>query len=185
MGPEDGREDPPDPGAGPEPAGADGLPRRLGRGADHRPGPDVPGAARRRADLPQRGPPLRPGPPGLPPVRAERRRRRLHPGLLRRRDHARRQRLDVPRLAADGGDGDRRDGDARGDGRGEDAHRRSPAAATSSSPTTRRRSTSPSATSRSCRRTGASARGRSPPPRPPRRPRSPRSSRPTRTRPST
>ena len=54
----------------------------------------------------------------------ERRRRRLHPGLLRRRDHARRQRLDVPRLAADGGDGDRREGDAGGDGRGEDAHRR-------------------------------------------------------------
>ena len=35
--------------------------------------------------------------------------RRLHPGVLRRGDHARRQRLDVPRLAADGGDGDRRD----------------------------------------------------------------------------
>ena len=48
--------------------------------------------------------------------------RRLHPGLLRRRDHARRQRVDVPRLAADGGDGDRREGDPRGDGRGEDAH---------------------------------------------------------------
>ena len=52
------------------------------------------------------------------------RRRRLHPGLLRRRDHARGQRLDVPGLAADGRDGDRREGDARGDGRGEDAHRR-------------------------------------------------------------
>ena len=31
-----------------------------------------------------------------------------HPRLLRRRDHARRQRLDVPGIAADGGDGDRR-----------------------------------------------------------------------------
>ena len=61
---------------------------------------------------------------GLPAVRAVGRRRRLHPGLLRRRDHARGQRLDVPRLAADGRDGDRREGHARGDGRGEDAHRR-------------------------------------------------------------
>ena len=61
---------------------------------------------------------------GLRAVRAERRRRRLHPGLLRRRDHARRQRLDVPRLAADGRDGDRREGHARGDGRRADAHRR-------------------------------------------------------------
>ena len=65
-----------------------------------------------------------PGAAGLRAVRPERRRRRLHPGLLRRRDHARRQRLDVPRLAADGRDGDRREGDARGDGRRADAHRR-------------------------------------------------------------
>ena len=35
-------------------------------------------------------------------------------------------------LAADGGDGDRRDRDARGDGRSADAHRACPAAATSS-----------------------------------------------------
>src|SRR5919202_52305 len=48
-------------------------------------------------------------------------RRRLHPGLLRRRDHARRQRLDVPRLAADGRGGDRRARLAGGDGRGQDA----------------------------------------------------------------
>ena len=61
-------------------------------------------------------------PAGLPAVRAERGRRRLHPGLLRRGDHARRERLDVPRLPADGGDGDRREGHARGDGRGPDAH---------------------------------------------------------------
>ena len=91
------------------PAGADGLPGRLGRGADHRPGADVPRPPRRRADLPQRGAALRPGAAGLPAVRPERRRRRLHPGLLRRRDHARGQRLDVPGLAADGGDGDRRE----------------------------------------------------------------------------
>ena len=63
-------------------------------------------------------------PAGVRAVRPERRRRRLHPGVLRRRDHARRQRLDVPRLAADGRDGDRREGDARGDGRGAHAHRR-------------------------------------------------------------
>ena len=50
--------------------------------------------------------------------------RRLHPRVLRRRDHARRQRLHVPRLAADGRDGDRRDGVARGDGRRAHAHRR-------------------------------------------------------------
>ena len=58
----------------------------------------------------------------LPAVRPLGRGRRLHPGLLRRRDHARGQRLDVPGLAADGGDGGRREGDPRGDGRGEDAH---------------------------------------------------------------
>ena len=45
LGAEDGREDPPRPGAGAEAAGADGLPGRLGRGADHRPGADVPRAA--------------------------------------------------------------------------------------------------------------------------------------------
>ena len=45
------------------------------------------------------------------------RRWRLHPRLLRRRDHARRQRVDVPRSPAHGRDGHRREGDARGDGR--------------------------------------------------------------------
>ena len=65
---------------------------------------------------------LRPGAPGLPAVRPLCRRRRLHPRLLRRRDHARGQRLDVPRVAPDGRDGRRREGDAGGDGRGQDAH---------------------------------------------------------------
>ena len=102
----------------------DGLPRRLGGRADHRPGPDVPRPARRGAHLPQRGQALGARAAGLRAVRAERRRRRLHPGVLRRRDHARRQRVDVPRLAADGRDGDRREGHARGDGRRADAHRR-------------------------------------------------------------
>ena len=103
-------------------------------------------------------------------------RRRLHPGLLRRRDHARGQRVDVPRLAAHGRDGDRREGDARGDGRREDAHLASRAAATSSSRPTRRASTSRSATCPTSRRTGA--RRRRPRRRPspaPRRRRSPRS----------
>ena len=122
MGPEDRREDPPHPGARPAQPGADDLPGRLGRRPHHRPGADVPRPPRRRAHLPQPGPPLGPGAAGLPAVRPQRRRRRLHPRLLRRRDHARRQRLDVPGLAADGADGDRRGGDAGGDGRGPHAH---------------------------------------------------------------
>ena len=103
---------------------ADGLPRRLRRRAHHRAGPDVPRPAPRRAYLLQRGAAVGHRPAGLRAVRPERRRRRLHPRVLRRRDHARRQRVDVPRLAADGGDGDRRAGVAGGDGRREDAHRR-------------------------------------------------------------
>ena len=70
VGPEDGREDPPDPGAGAGARAADDLPGRLRRRADHRPGADVPGPPRRRADLPQRGQALRTGAPGLPAVRA-------------------------------------------------------------------------------------------------------------------
>ena len=42
---------------------------------------------------------------------------RLHPELLRHRDHGRGQRLDVPGLAPHGRDGDQRADDARGDGR--------------------------------------------------------------------
>ena len=132
--------------------GADGLPGRFGRRADHRPGADVPGPPRRRADLPQRGRALRPRAAGLPAVRPLGGGRRLHPRLLRRRDHARGQRLDVPRLAANGRDGDRRDGDARGDGRGEDAHRRLGLRPLPGQDATPRRSTSPSATSPTCRR---------------------------------
>ena len=59
--------------------------------------------------LPHRGEAVGRRAAGLRPVRPERRRRRLHPRLLRRGDHARRQRLDVPGLAAHGRDGDRRD----------------------------------------------------------------------------
>ena len=124
WGPEDGREDPPHPGARAEPADADGLPRRLGRRAHHRAGADVPGPPRRRAIFHNQVQAVGRRAAGLRAVRPERRRRRLHPGVLRRRDHARRQRVDVPRLAAHGRDGDRREGHARGDGRRADAHRR-------------------------------------------------------------
>ena len=132
LGPEDRRKDPPDPGVRAQTPDPDGLPRRLGRRPDHRSGADVPGAPGRRADLLQPGAPLGPGAQVCLLFGPERRRRRLHPGLLRHGDHARRQRLDVPRLAADGADGDRRGGHARGDGRGADAHRRLRGAATSS-----------------------------------------------------
>ena len=54
----------------------------------------------------------------------------------------------------------------RGDGRGEDAHRRSRDAATSWSRPTPRRSSSPSVTSPTCRRTGARRRRRRRPPSP-------------------
>ncbi len=110
----------------------DGLPRGLRGRAHHRAGADVPRPPRRRADLPQPGEALGRRAAGVRAVRPERRRRRLHPRLLRPRDHARRQRLDVPRLAADGRDGDRREGHPRGDGRRDACTRASPAAGTSS-----------------------------------------------------
>ena len=95
----------------------------------------------------------RAGPADLPALRAERGRRRVHPGVLRRRRHGRGQREHVPRLAAHGRDGHRREGDARGDGRREDALlrlrlRRRPRAR----PRTRR-SRGRAATSAICRRT--------------------------------
>ena len=93
VGTEDRREDPADPGAGPEARGSDGLPGRLGRCPDHRSGPDVPRTPRGGPDLLQRGADVREGAAGLPAVRPERRRRRLHPRLLRRGDHARRATL--------------------------------------------------------------------------------------------
>ena len=62
-----------------------------------------------------------PGAPDLLPVRPVGGRRGVHPVVLRRRVHGRGQRLDVPRVAADGRDGRRRDHDAGGDGRGADA----------------------------------------------------------------
>ena len=79
---------------------------------------------------------------GVRAVRPERRRRRLHPGVLRHRDHARGQRLDVPRLAADGRDGDRREGDASRRWAARACTRASRAAGTSWSRATRRASTS-------------------------------------------
>ena len=93
------------------------LAGRLGRRPDHRPGGAVPGPPRRRAHLLQPGAAVGPGAADLLPVRTQRRRRRLHPELLRHRDHGGGQRLHVPRLAADGRDGDRRADHPRGDGR--------------------------------------------------------------------
>ena len=83
-----------------------------------------PGRRGRGEDLLQPGPPLGGRAAGVRAVRSQRRRGCLHPRLLRHRDHARGERLDVPRLATDGGDGDRRAGEPRGDGRGADAHGR-------------------------------------------------------------
>ena len=81
-----------------------------------------------------------------------RRRRRLHPDVLRPRHHGRGQRLDVPRQPADGRDGRRREGLARGDGRRPDALHRLRAAATCSPPTTPRPSSWPGSTSPTCPR---------------------------------
>ncbi|CAA9521557.1 MAG: Methylcrotonyl-CoA carboxylase carboxyl transferase subunit, partial [uncultured Solirubrobacteraceae bacterium] len=124
LGAEDRREDPAHPGARGERAGADDLPRRLGGRADHRAGADVPRPPRGGADLRQRGAAQRRRAAAVRVVRAERRGRRVHPRVLRRGDHARRQRVDVPRLPADGRDGHRGEGHARGDGRRADAHGR-------------------------------------------------------------
>ena len=108
-------------GGGARRAGADLLAGRLGRRPPHRPGPAVPRSPRRRPDLLQPGQALGAGPADLLPVRAVGGRRRLHPVVLRHRVHGRGQRVDVPRLAADGRDGRRRDHHARGDGRRPDA----------------------------------------------------------------
>ena len=87
------REDHPDHRAGLRRRRADGLPGRLGRRPDHRPGRPLPRPARRRAHLLQPGPRLRLDPAGLRAVRPVGRRRRVHPGVLRRGRHGRRQRL--------------------------------------------------------------------------------------------
>ena len=96
-------------------------------------------------------------PADLLPVRAVRGGRRLHPVVLRHRDHGRGQRLDVPRLAADGRDGRRREGHrwrrwaARGCTHGLRLRRQlSPS-------TTRTPSSRPGCSSPTCRRAGASS----------------------------
>ena len=93
------------------------LPGRLGGRAHHRSDRHVPRAPPRGAHLPQPGAAVGRGAADLPAVRSVGGGRRLHPGVLRRRVHGRQERVDVPRLAAHGGDGDRREGDAGGDGR--------------------------------------------------------------------
>ena len=92
--------------------------------ADHRPDRPVPRPPRRREDLLEPGAGERLDPAGLRAVRAVRGRRRVHPGVLRRRRHGRGQRLDVPRLRPDGRDGHRREDHAGGDGRRPGALRR-------------------------------------------------------------
>ena len=86
----------------------------------------------------------------------QRRRRRLHPGVLRHRDHARGQRLDVPRLAAHGGDGDRREGHASRRWAGRACTRASPDAATNWSRPTRTGSSAHAAISPIFQATGRS-----------------------------
>ena len=82
-----------------------------------------PGRRGRRAHLLQPGAAVGRGAADLPAVRPVGGGRRVHPGVLRRRVHGREERVDVPRLAAHGRDGDRREGHARGDGRRADALR--------------------------------------------------------------
>ena len=123
LGRPDGGEDHPDDRGGAARRAADLLVHRLGRRPDHRPGRPVPGPAGGRADLRQPGRAVRQGAADLLPVRAERGGRGVHPLLLRHRDHGRGQRLDVPRLAPDGGDGGGGAGHPGGDGRRADARR--------------------------------------------------------------
>ena len=72
------------------------------------------------------------------------------PSLHRPHHHGRGQRLDVPRQPADGRDGRRRDGLARGDGRRPDALHRLGRRRPARRPTTSRPSSWPSSTSPTC-----------------------------------
>ena len=72
----------------------------------------------------------------LLPVRSVGGGRRVHPRVLRRRDHGRGQRVHVPRFTAHGRDGGGRAHHARGDGWRADARDRLRAAATTSPSTT-------------------------------------------------
>ena len=73
------------------------LAGRLGRRAPHRPGRAVPRSPGRRPHLLQPEPPVGTGAADLLPVRSVGRGRCVHPRVLRRRDHGRGQRVDVPR----------------------------------------------------------------------------------------
>ena len=101
-------------------------------------------------------------PAAVLPLRPVGGRRRLHPGLLRRGLHGRRERLDVPRLAPHGRGGDRRARVARGDGWRPACTRRCRDAATTWLPTTRAPSSSPADGSPTCRRPGARTHRRAP-----------------------
>ena len=134
------------------------LARRLRGRAHHRPGRAVPGSPWRGPHLRQPGAPLGQGAAGVLPVRPVGRGRRVHPELLRHRRDGRGQRVDVPRLAAHGRDGDRRDRHARGDGRR--AHARHGVGVRRQPRGRRRRSdrAGRSAGSRTCRRRGGRCR---------------------------
>ena len=93
------------------------------RGPDHRPGRLVPRPPRRGQDLSHPGQGQRGDPAGVRAVRTFCCRRRLHPGLLRHRDHGRGQRQHVPGQRPHGADGHRREDHAGGDGRGPGALR--------------------------------------------------------------
>ena len=93
---------------------------------------------------------LRPGPAGVRPVRAVARRLGLRAGPVRRDDHGAGPRHRLPRLAAAGRDGDRRAGDAGGDGRRRDALPRLGPRATCSSRRTRRPSPRSACGCRTC-----------------------------------
>ena len=137
--------------------GPHALPGRRRRRADLRADQDLPRPLPRRPDLLQRGPALGRGPAGLHPVRPVAGGLGLSAGADRSGHHGRGQGLALRGQPAHGRDGDRREDDAGRAGRRADALQGLRAAATCWPPPTRRRSSWPAATSRTCRARSASA----------------------------
>ena len=121
VGTTDVREDHPDAGARRPDRGAARVPRRRRRSPDRRAVRQLRRSPGVGQHLLQPDRLLRPGPPGLRPVRTVAGRVGLRPGAVRRHDHGPWPRHRLPRLAATRRDGDRRAGLARGDGRRRDA----------------------------------------------------------------
>ena len=155
MGGADGREDRPLDRVRPGARGPGVLAGGLGRGAPHRPGGALPRATGRRSHLLQPEPPFGPGAADLLPVRAVGRGRCLHPGILRRGVHGGGQRLHVPRVTPDGGDGGRASGPRWRRWAGRGCTPPSPEVATTSRSTTPTPSRRRTPTSRTCLRAGA------------------------------